>query len=317
MTLTLATDEPRAVEFETDALVESRLDAADDVVVLTLRAAGEEPLPRWEPGAHVDLLSPVGPRQYSLCGSPADDTWRIAVLREPDGRGGSAWVHSLAAGDPVTVRGPRNHFPLLDAPRYLFVAGGIGITPILTMIAAAGTDWELVYGGRTRASMAFLDELDDPRVTVRPQDETGLLDLSILDTPRPDTLVYCCGPEPMLDAVEKRCAAWPAGSLRVERFTAKPLTEPVLDGAFEVELAATGRTVTVPPDRSILDVVEEAGVSVLSSCSEGTCGTCETPVLSGEIDHRDSVLTPEEQAVGDAMMICVSRARCPKLVLDL
>lgn len=320
MTLTAVTDAAHAVEFETSAIVTSRSDAADGVAVLTLRAAAGDPLPRWEPGAHVDLLTPAGPRQYSLCGDPTADTWRVAVLREAAGRGGSAWVHSRREGDTVTVRGPRNHFPLLDAPRYLFVAGGIGITPILTMVAAAraaGSDWELLYGGRTRASMAFLESLDDPRVTVAPQDETGLLDLSFLDVARTDTLVYCCGPEPLLDAVETRCAAWPSGALRVERFTAKPLAEPVLDGSFEVELAATGTTLTVPPDRSILDVVEEAGVSVLSSCSEGTCGTCETPVLAGEIDHRDSVLTDEEQAVGDAMMICVSRARCPTLVLDL
>jgi ferredoxin-NADP reductase len=223
----------------------------------------------------------------------------------------------------VRVRGPRNHFPLLPSPRYLFVAGGIGITPILTMVAAAeatGARWELVYGGRRRASMAFLDELAGygERVAVRPQDEFGLLDLdALLGTPQPDTLVYCCGPEPLLAAVEQRCADWPSGSLRVERFTAKPLTEPVLTGAFEVELAQSGLTLTVPPDRSILDVAEDAGVNVMSSCSEGTCGTCETPVLDGEPDHRDSVLTEEEQAANDCMMICVSRSRCPKLVLDL
>jgi ferredoxin-NADP reductase len=309
-----------AVDQETDAVVVERHDAAEDVVVLTLR--GE--LPGWEPGAHVDLLLPDGStRQYSLCGDPADaGTWRLGVLREPDGRGGSAHVHdALHPGTPVRVRGPRNHFPLLPSPRYLFIAGGIGITPILTMVAAAeaaGAEWELVYGGRRRTSMAFLDELTDPRVAVRPQDETGLLDLdALLGTPRADTLVYCCGPEPLLAAVEERCAAWPAGSLRVERFAAKPLSEPARSGAFEVVLARSDLSLTVPPDRSILDVVEEAGVPVLSSCSEGTCGTCETGVLEGEPDHRDSVLTDAEQAVGDCLMICVSRSRCPRLVLDL
>ena len=307
-------------------MVEVREQTTDDVVTLTLRAADDRPLPRWEPGAHIDLLLPDGlNRQYSLCGDPADRChWRIGVLREPAGRGGSAHVHDrLHAGTPARVRGPRNHFPLAPSPRYLFIAGGIGITPILPMIAAAeaaGADWELVYGGRTRGSMSYLDELarHGDRITVRPQDEYGLLDLDgLLGTPRPDTLVYCCGPEPLLLAVEARCASWPKGSLHVERFTAKPLTEPVRTGAFEVELRQSGLTLTVPPDRSVLDVVEEAGVSVLSSCSEGTCGTCETPVLAGEPDHRDSVLTDDEHAANDCMMLCVSRSRSACLVLDL
>ncbi|MCW2718806.1 MAG: ferredoxin [Pseudonocardia sp.] len=302
-------------EVETTAVVGDRHEAADGVVVLTLRGD----LPPWEPGAHVDLVTPEGPRQYSLCGDPADEgVWRIGVLREPDGRGGSAFVHDeLLPGATVRVRGPRNHFPLLPSPSYLFIAGGIGITPLLPMIDAAGADWRLVYGGRTRTSMAFLDALQpDPRVTVAPQDETGLLDLdALLGEPRADTLVYCCGPEPLLAAVEERCASWPAGSLRVERFAPKPVAG--ASTSFEVELTQSGVTLTVPADRSILDVVEEAGVTVLSSCSEGTCGTCETAVLDGEIDHRDSVLTTDEQSEGDCMMICVSRASCARLVLDL
>jgi ferredoxin-NADP reductase len=247
------------------------------------------------------------------------------VLREPEGRGGSEFVHDkLHEGELIDVRGPRNHFELISSPRYLFVAGGIGITPILAMITAAeraGADWELHYGGRSRRSMAFLESLEEVtgnKVTLHPQDEVGLIDLErILGTPRPDTLVYCCGPEPLLNAVEQRCAAWPTGALHVERFAPKDVGAPVLTGSFEVELATTGLTLTVPPERSILDVVEEAGVSVLSSCQEGTCGTCETPVLAGQVDHRDSLLTPEEQAANDTMFICVSRAACPRLVLDL
>lgn len=314
-----------AGEFEADARVETRQDAAEDVVLLTLREVGDQPLPGWAPGAHVDLLLPTGPRQYSLCGDPDDrHAWRLGVLREKDGRGGSAYVHDqLHPGAPVRVRGPRNHFPLLPSPRYLFIAGGIGITPIIPMIGAAeaaGADWELVYGGRTRASMAFRDELAGygGRVSVRPQDETGPLELDpLLGRPRPDTLVYCCGPEPLLAAVEGRCAPWPPGSLRVERFTAKPLAETVRQEAFEVVLERSELTLTIPPDRSILDVAEQAGIGVLSSCSEGTCGTCETPVLAGEPEHRDSVLTDEEKAANDCMMICVSRSRRPRLVLDL
>jgi ferredoxin len=169
--------------------------------------------------------------------------------------------------------------------------------------------------------MAFLESLEEVtgnRITLHPQDEVGLIDLDrILGTPRPGTLVYCCGPEPLLGAVEQRCAGWPDGSLHVERFAPKDVGEPVLAGSFEVELATSGRTLTVPPEKSILEVVEDAGIAVLSSCQEGTCGTCETPVLSGEVDHRDSLLTPEEQAANDTMFICVSRAACPKLVLEL
>ena len=231
---------------------------------------------------------------------------------------------ALVEGAEVAVRGPRNHFALVPAPRYLFIAGGIGITPILPMIdatEAAGAAWELHYGGRSRRSMAFLESLYDAagqRVTLHPQDEVGLIDLDrLLGTPQPDTLVYSCGPEPLLLAVEQRCADWPAGSLHLERFAPKDVGEPVLTGAFEVELAISALSLTVPPEKSVLQVVEEAGIHVLSSCTEGTCGTCETAVLSGEVDHRDSLLTPAEQAANDTMFVCVSRAACPKLVLEL
>jgi ferredoxin-NADP reductase len=315
-----------ASEFEADVRVESKQTVADGVVTLTLREVGDHQLPHWAPGAHLDLMLDDAPtRQYSLCGDPADPhVWRLGILRDPNGRGSSLYVHDhLQIGDTVRLRGPRNNFPLVGSPRYLFIAGGIGITPILPMIAAAeasGAEWQLVYGGRQRASMAFLDELAayGDRVSVRPQDETGLLDLEmILGEPREGTLVYCCGPEPLLAAVEQRCASWPSRSLHVERFTAKPQAEPVLAEAFDVVLEQSGVTLTVPPERSILDVVEEAGVGVLSSCAEGTCGTCETSVLEGTPDHRDSVLTDEERAVNDCMMICVSRSCTRRLVLDL
>lgn len=317
----------QAVEADLDLVVADREQAADGVVVLTLRDPAHGDLPAWTPGAHVDLvLGPALVRQYSLCGDPADRTsYRVGVLREVAGRGGSAHVHDrLVAGTPVHVRGPRNHFPLVASPRYLFLAGGIGITPLLPMVASAeavGADWRLVYGGRSRASMAFREQLQaryGERVAVAPQDETGLLDLDgLLGSPEADTVVYCCGPEPLLLAVEQRCTSWPAGSLHVERFAPKAQGEVVLATSFEVELTLTGTTVVVPPEQSILEAVEAAGVQVLSSCQEGTCGTCETPVLGGEVDHRDSLLTADEQAANDTMMICVSRAACPRLVLEL
>lgn len=305
---------------------------ACDVVALTLRAADHAPLPSWTPGAHIDVVLPNGSvRQYSLCGDPQDrDTWRVAVLREPNGRGGSAYVHDeLHEGETLRVRGPRNHFALEPTARYLFLAGGIGITPILPMLraaSAAGSTWVLYYGGRTRESMAFVDELDSygERVQLWPQDERGLLPVKeLLTTPDDGTLVYCCGPSPLLAVVEQHCVSWPRGALHVERFTAsahavdEAIDRGEAEQAFEVQLARTGMTVSVPPGVSILAAIEAAGVSVLSSCREGTCGTCETDVLEGTPDHRDCVLDAAERAAGDVMMICVSRARSTRLVLDL
>ncbi|MFI2034965.1 PDR/VanB family oxidoreductase [Streptomyces bottropensis] len=324
--------------------VETRAPAADGVVTLTLRRPDGEPLPAWTPGAHIDVLldgddrddAAAGTliRQYSLCGHPEKrGSWQIAVLREPQGRGGSAYVHDrLRAGSTVRVRGPRNNFPLRPAGRQLFVAGGVGITPILPMVeaaAAAGTDWRLLYGGRTRTSMAFLDRLAPygDRVLIRPQDEYGLLDLgAFLGPPEPDTLVHACGPEPLLRALREASAGWPPGTLGVERFAPAGAAGAAGTGgaadagayeAFEVELVRSGLTLTVPPDRSVLETLEEAGVAVDFSCREGTCGTCETDVLDGEPEHRDSLLTEDERAAGETMLICVSRACGPRLVLDL
>jgi ferredoxin-NADP reductase len=308
---------------ERTVVVTGKQTAADGVVVITLADAAGRELAGWQPGAHVDLHLPGGyVRQYSLCGDPAQRRhYRLGVLREPDGRGGSAAVHdTVGVGDTLRIAGPRNTFPLVEARSYLFIAGGIGITPILPMVAAVSrqaADWRLVYGGRRRASMAFLDELAryGERVTVCPQDTHGLLDLDgLLGGPAPGTAVYCCGPEPLLRAVEQRCAA---GAPHVERFSPKPVDRVSPERAFEVRLARTGRTVAVPAGMSILRALELGGVSVLSSCREGTCGTCETGVLAGVPDHRDSVLTGPEQEAGDIMMICVSRARSPELALDL
>jgi ferredoxin-NADP reductase len=225
----------------------------------------------------------------------------------------------------VRVRGPRNHFQLEPSARYLFIAGGIGITPILPMVASAeadGRDWELVYGGRSRASMAFLDELSayGDRVRIHPQDEAGLLPLAeTLNAPRQNCLVYCCGPEALVGAVEGRCAAWPAGGLRTERFRARPVTPAEENNAttFDVVCRRSGLTLAVPPNESILDVAERAGVRTFAACREGICGTCETSVIEGAPEHRDSMLTDEQKASGESMMICVSRARGSRLVLDL
>ncbi|OHV25710.1 ferredoxin [Parafrankia soli] len=314
------------LEFDGTVVVQFRRTESDGVVSLQFGRASGEPLPGWAPGAHVDLLLPSGlVRQYSLCGSVSDrGAWRIGVLREPTGQGGSAWIHDhVQEGAELRVRGPRNNFPLLAAPRYLFIAGGIGITPLLPMVTeaeAAGADWTLHYGGRRRASMAFLDELahHGDRVRAHPKDEFEILDLAeILGEPSQSTLVYCCGPSRLIDAVESRCASWPPGSLHVERFTARASAADRENRPIVVECRRSGITLTVPPELSILEAVENAGLQVLSSCVEGICGSCETTVLEGLVDHRDSLLTDDERDANDTMMICVSRAKNGRLALDL
>jgi ferredoxin-NADP reductase len=294
-------------------------------VSLTLRSTRPS-LPEWAPGAHIDVVLPSKKeRQYSLCGDPANrDEWLLGVLREEAGRGGSAFVcDELAEGTVLTVRGPSNNFPLVPATRYVFIAGGIGITPILPMLRAAGEagrPWQLWYGGRRRSSMAFTDALAPygENVHLWPQDVCGLLPLDeLLANPAAGALVYCCGPAPLLAAVEQRCAGWPAGSLHLERFAPVAPANAAADEPFEVELARARKTLVVPVGTSILHAIEATGVVVLSSCQEGTCGTCETEVLEGVPDHRDSLLTEAERAAGEVMMICVSRSRSPRLVLDL
>jgi ferredoxin-NADP reductase len=299
---------------------------AEGVLALELAAPDGGRLRDWTPGSHIDLVLPNGmTRQYSLCGDRWDaHTYRVGVLLETDSRGGSRYVHDvLRPGDLVGVGGPRNNFPMVPSERYLFVAGGIGITPLVPMIRQAellGADWRLLYGGRRRASMAFLDELEryGERVQVVPQDEFGLLDLpAFLGEPREGVRVYCCGPERLLAAIESACAAWPPHTLRTERFVAEEAASPVRDTPFEVELARTGTTVTVRPDSTVLDAVCDAGVEILSSCRQGICGTCETTVLAGVPDHRDSLLDDDEREAGDCMYVCVSRASSDRLVLDL
>ncbi|MET0693071.1 MAG: PDR/VanB family oxidoreductase [Propionibacteriaceae bacterium] len=320
-------------DVERDCVITAYEVAAADVVVLELAAQNGRDLPPWDPGSHIDLLlpSPDGPpleRQYSLCGDPADrQRYRVAVLREEAGRGGSAAVHSaLAVGDVVRIRGPRNHFPFDPPPGVpvTFIAGGIGITPFLSMSAEAearGVDFTLIYAGRARPRMAFATDLADrygERLRVHVSGEQTRLDvlLTIASLP-PEAHLYACGPNGLIAAIETAWDPRPTSQLHVEHFEAKEFGPPVWQAPFELELALTGVTVEVPLERTVLDAVEEQGVLVVSSCRKGTCGTCETPVLEGDIEHRDSVLTPDEQDAADTMMICVSRAAGPRLVLDL
>ncbi|MCX5242544.1 PDR/VanB family oxidoreductase [Streptomyces prunicolor] len=289
--------------------VAARETVADGVV--QLRLEGRD-LPRWEPGAHIDLVLPSGlVRQYSLCGDPADSSsYTVATRLVEDGRGGSREVHEqVSVGAELEVRGPRNRFPLVEAPAYVFVAGGIGITPVLPMLRALpdGSNWRLLYAGRTRESMPFLDEIEDlgaDRVTV----VAGLPDLDgeLADLPE-GAVVYCCGPEGLMAAVAERFP-----DVRLERFAPRASST---GEAFEVELRRSGRTLTVPADSTVLAAVRAELPNTLYSCEQGFCGTCQQRVLEGEVEHRDELLTDAERA--DSMLICVSRARSERLVLDL
>ncbi|MGW8724902.1 PDR/VanB family oxidoreductase [Streptomyces sp. NPDC055808] len=290
---------------------------AEDVVALTLRAAAGELAP-WEPGAHIDLALPNWlTRQYSLCGDPAErDAYRVAVRNDPLSRGGSEYVHRfLRPGRALDVSLPRNHFPLVPASGYLFVAGGIGITPLLPMLraaVAAGLPATLLYAGPSADRMPFAGELVrayGDRVRVVETKRQGRPDLGALAAAlEPDTLVYCCGPGAMLAAAE---AVFPAGRLHAERF--RPAMRAFgPDTAFEAVCARSGHTVSVPADESLLDALAQAGRPLPSGCREGVCGSCEVRVLDGTPEHRDDIGAPE-----GTMYACVSRALSARLVLDL
>ncbi len=309
-------------------VVARREHIADGVVRLTLADERGSRLPAWMPGAHIDLTGPTGlVRQFSLCGD-LDDYWRwqIAVLRERDGgRGGSVAVHEgIKEGDRVAVRGPCNHFRLVDSPCYLFIAGGIGIAPILPMIQLVereGRPWRLAYGGRTPATMAYLEELQayGEKVRVFPSRVSGRMDLDavLAAEAHGPVAIFCCGPPGLIDAVADRCSGVRSRRLRVERF--QPIMDPTLvaqGAAFTIDLARSRRTLGVADGQTILEAMEADGLAPACSCREGVCGTCETHVLAGTPDHRDSVLDSSEQEDGGTMMICVSRSRTPRLVLD-
>lgn len=309
-----------------DLVVIERVEEASGVVAIRLGAPTGEKLPGWEPGAHIDVELANGvERQYSLCSHFHADTWRIAILAEQSSRGGSSFIHdNIKVGDAVRTRGPRNHFPLLDAPSYLFIAGGIGVTPMVPMLGEVIFDknvpWTFYYGGRTRESMAFRERLESLGVVLWPQDEKGFLPLEqILSEAAMSTAVYCCGPEPLISAVEALCLQLGRPAPHVERFAAKQIDRDGDPGdhEFTVVLGNSGAEYLVPRDKSIVQVLLDNGVRVMTSCSEGVCGTCETKVLDGEIAHRDSLLSEEDREEGIYMMPCVSRCKGERLVLDI
>ncbi|QBJ95898.1 oxidoreductase [Rhodococcus sp. ABRD24] len=313
-------------------IVERKKVVSDGVVSLWLSDPDGRPLPSWQPGAHIDLVRDDGlRRQYSLCGEPTAKQWRLGVLRNDAPDGVSTWVHDvLQAGTQVTVSPPRNLFAFTPSPgspgSIIFIAGGIGITPLLPMIATCrdrGLDWTLWYGGRTRESMAFLEELPkSQRVHIYPLDECGPLPLdTIVGEYAGGQRIYCCGPSSLIDAVRSHGKSWPDDTVRFERFTkantSADETASNSAGTFEVECARSGRTIRVDANESIITALSRSGIEVESSCQQGFCGSCETGVLAGLPDHRDDVLSPDDREENSSMIVCVSRSLTDRLVLDL
>jgi tetrachlorobenzoquinone reductase len=300
-----------------------------DVMKLELRAPGGGQLPPFEPGAHLDLHLPNGlVRQYSLTNDWRErDRYVIAVSRVADSRGGSSFVHSgVRAGAQLIIGAPLNTFALDPrAERFLFIAGGIGVTPIVAMIrwcAANAKPWRLIYAARSRQRAAFYEELGalaGASAQFHFDDECG----QVLDVAeavagwQAGEWIYCCGPAPLMDSVKALTSHLPAGTVRFEWFTTPETDEPQQAHAFRVRLERSGVEFDIPEHKSILEVLEENGIDHPFSCREGLCGTCLTNVLSGEPDHRDYVLSDEERASGKLMTICCSRSKSPLLTLDL
>lgn len=299
----------------------------DVICEFELAAPDGAPLPVFTAGAHLVVTTPAGGnRCYSLCNAASErHRYVLAIKREADGRGGSAsMIDDCAVGDMLTVSGPQNNFPLVTAPRTLLIAGGIGITPILSMartLLADGADFHLIYCSRSAATTAFLDVLQAPEfaghVSVHHDDGDPDQAYDFWDHfEKPDAChIYCCGPAPLMEDVQDMTGHWPAGQIHFEDFGSDVQVTRADDQPFTVRLAQSGQQITVGADQTIVEALRAAGVTVATSCESGTCGTCRTGLRAGQADHRDQVLTPAEQP--RQIMICVSRAAGPMLELDL
>lgn len=313
-------------------VVAAKATEAEDICTFELTSADGNALPSFSAGSHVDVQVPGGlTRQYSLCNDPAEShRYLIGVLRDPASRGGSVAMHTkVMPGDTLQISAPKNHFALAhEARRHLLLAGGIGVTPILCMaerLAQTGADFEMHYAARSRARMAFQGRIQASsfahRVALHFDDgapEQKLDIAALLATPQAGTHLYVCGPKGFMDAVlgTARARGWPEAQIHFEFFGAE--AQPVDgDGAFEVQLASSGRVLNVPAEKTVLLALADAGVVLPSSCEQGVCGTCLTRVIEGVPDHRDQYLTPEEQSANDQFLPCCSRAKTPRLVLDL
>jgi ferredoxin-NADP reductase len=313
-----------------DALIDVRLAAiryaARDTNLYEFVQVDGKPLPDYEPGAHIDVHLPNGViRQYSLINPERDPaTYTVGIKRDPASRGGSRYIHDeLRVGKTLRISAPRNNFALKEDARHVMLfAGGIGITPIWCMVqrlAKLGRSWELHYACRSRADTAFLKSLEalaGSRFHFDDESAGKFLDIAAIVAQAPkDAHLYCCGPTPMLNAFEAATASWPREQVHIEYFT--PKQEPDKKGGFVVELARSGQEFVIPEGKSILEVLLDAGIDVDYSCELGICGACEQRVISGEPEHRDAILTEEEQASNTKVMICCAGCKSDRLVLDL
>lgn len=310
-----------------DLVVRTRRKVATGVIELTLQRPDGSRLPDWSPGSHIDLILPSGTvRQYSLCGDRWDPhSYRIAVQREATGTGGSKEIHQVTAeGSRVRFGGPRNNFRLAPAKQYSFISGGIGITAIVPMIEQAelmNIPWRLLYLGRDQDRMAYQEIKQHYPARVRIHttangQRASLREwLGVLDA---TSMVYACGPQSLLDVLPGECEGLPSQRLRVERFTNDKLNSaPISSEPYDIVLNRRGETVHAEGRQSVAEALDHAGISLSTSCSRGVCGTCEVGVLSGQVDHRDTILEDDERTAGTCMFPCVSRAADKELVLDL
>lgn len=312
-------------ETEQKLVLVSKNEVAQDILEFEFEDASGSLLPSWEAGSHIDLkLSNGMSRQYSLMqGVINPNNWRVAVLIEREGRGGSLLLEKLEIGSTVSSMGPRNHFPLISANSYLFIAGGIGITPLIKMIQIAEEmeiPWKLAYLGRAPETMSYADELiqnygEKVRLFVKSQGQRFDVDKE-LSSLGADTQIFSCGPERLMLALETWDESSAESRVHVERFHPREVLLDQPDEEFVVFCEKSGEELLVPADESLLMAADFAGIEINGDCMEGTCGACETRVIQGEIIHKDSVLSPQARAEGDTMMICVSRGR-GKIVLDL
>jgi vanillate monooxygenase ferredoxin subunit len=308
-----------------------KVQEAQDIASFELARAGGAPLPAFSAGSHIDVQVPGGlTRQYSLCNDSGEQhRYRIAVLRDPASRGGSIAMHdAVHEGDVIHISEPRNHFPLHHVNRSLLFAGGIGVTPLLCMaqrLATIGADFTLHYCTRSPERTAFLQEIGAAPFAGRVQfhfdsgpPEQKLDAKSLLATPDTATQLYVCGPPGFIEHVvgTAKASGWNSEQIHLEYFGAAP-QDTSGDRAFDVKIASTGKTYTVPAGQSVVKALQEHGVQILTSCEQGVCGTCITRVLDGEPDHRDMYFTEEEKAKNDQFTPCCSRARSKTLVLDL
>lgn len=305
---------------------------AEGICSFELVRTDGQPLPAFAAGSHVDIEIPGGfTRQYSLCNDPAEThRYLIAVLRDAGSRGGSVAMHDhVSEGDVLSISAPKNHFALAhDARSHLLLAGGIGVTPLLCMaerLAHVGAEFEMHYCTRSRARTAFMQRIAATEFAARVAfhfddgpDAQRLNLAALLSSPTPGRHVYVCGPKGFMDAVlgAARANGWPEAQIHHEFFGATVAARSD-DGSFAVKLGSSGRVIPVAADRTVVQALAEAGVSVATSCEQGVCGTCLTRVIEGMPDHRDMYLTPEEQAAGDQFLPCCSRSKTPLLVLDL